>query len=129
MVSRYVWVFSCLMVVLLSAEPAQAEIFRCQQPDGSALFSDTACAGKAAQKVEIQENSPLDSSAERRNIAQYQRQQAAKASRKPRGPQVVYVEDSYTEARNARLTKQSLREKAARKSKKKRYKKKKKSVS
>lgn len=102
---------------VLLADQALAEIYKCPQPDGLITFSDQVCPDGTAEAVALLENSPLDSTAERENIARYQ-QQELDAQRKPdrQVPQVLLIRDGDTEERNARITTQ---EKSKNKAKKK----------
>lgn len=106
---------------LLVADASLADIYKCQQPDGSVKFSDEICADGKAETIDLFENSPLDSTAERENIASYN-QQVLRAQRKSGKyvQQVLLISDSYTEERNARISgkvKSKMKKKKKKKSK------------
>lgn len=105
-ISRKCVRFFFFVVAFLAAGQARADIYKCQQPDGSVKFSDVICTEGKAEPIVLLENSPLDSSAERENIARYY--SAAKYDQQRKSvrqmPQVVLIEDSYTEERNARVS-------------------------
>lgn len=110
---------------LLMADQSLADIYKCQQPDGSVKFSDVVCADGKAETIVLLENSPLDSTAERKNIARYNGQELQAAQRKSASqiPQVLLITDSYTEERNARVAgKAKSQKKKKPKSKKRRQK-------
>ena len=104
-ISRKCVRFVFVVFTLLVANQSLADIYKCQQPDGSVKFSDAICDEGKAETIVLLENSPLDSSAERENIARYN-QQELRAQRKltSRVPQVLLIGDSYTEERNARVS-------------------------
>jgi hypothetical protein len=94
-----------LMIFFLAVQNASAEVYRCTQSDGLPLFSDAPCANGAGSLVSLRENSPLDSSVERDNIARYHKQKASeKRSGRAQRPRIILLHDSYAEARNTRLT-------------------------
>lgn len=99
--ARFVFAFFALLV----AGQSLAEIYKCQQPDGVVVFSDEICDDGKAETISLLENSPLDSTAERENIARYNRQEL-RAQRKSASqvPQVLLIGDSYTAERNARIS-------------------------
>ena len=104
------------------ALPVAAELYQCQLADGSALYSDTACLNGHSEPLSLHENTALDSSAERNNIAQYNSPEARRrrAAKKPM-PQVLLIRDSATAERNARITKETRKpkKKAGKKARKK----------
>jgi hypothetical protein len=88
----------------LLAEQALADIYKCPQPDGLITFSDQVCPDGTAEAVAVLENSPLDSTAERENIARYQQQELGSQRKSARQmPQVWLIQDADTEERNARI--------------------------
>lgn len=94
-VRRVFWVLVCFGVA-----PVHAEVFRCQQPDGSWLFTDVACAQGESVPVRVQENTALDSRAWRAQVAAQRVQNQRPPSR---GMGWVLIEDSVTRERNARV--------------------------
>ncbi|HSC75078.1 MAG TPA: hypothetical protein VLB90_02440 [Pseudomonadales bacterium] len=82
-----------------------ADIYKCTQADGSLQFSDALCEHGTAEPVVLIENSALDSTAERENIARYQ-QQALREQKKSHQhkPSALLITDTYAEERNARIT-------------------------
>lgn len=115
-------------LTLSRASLAVADIYKCTQADGSPQFSDVACKHGVAEPVVLIENSALDSTAERENIARYERQVSLeKKTTRPRKQQVLLISDTYAEERNARIT--SAEKKSSKKKKKKKRSKKKKSTS
>jgi len=112
----------CLFVVLPFCHLVSAEIYKCQQPDGSIRFTDAVCKEGPTETLTLIINSPLDSSAERANIAAYQ---AKKYERqlKVSEPQIIFIGDTSTEERNARISEPKLQK--GKKSKKKKARKKK----
>ena len=113
-------VFYAVTFSLITTQ-ALADIYKCPQSDGLITFSDQICPDGTAEAVPLLENSPLDSTAERENIARYQQQELA-SQRKParQMPQVLLIRDGDTEERNARITTQEkLKDKAKKKAKKK----------
>lgn len=109
---------------VLLADQALAEIYKCPQPDGLITFSDQVCPDGTAEAVALLENSPLDSTAERENIARYQ-QHELDAQRKPgrQVPQVLLIRDADTEERNARITAEGKAKKKSKNKKKSKTKK------
>jgi hypothetical protein len=103
-------VFSALLFpsAFLLASSSLAEIYKCQQPDGLITLTDKICVDGNAEPIVLLENSPLDNTAERENIARYQRQQISRSQRKPakQTPQVLVIDDTYTQERNAKITAQ-----------------------
>ena len=101
---------------------ALADIYKCPQPDGLVNFSDKVCADGKAEPLVLLENSPLDNTAERENIARYKQQQILDSRRKParQMPQMVLIEDTPTVERNARIMAQEHPKKKRKGKKKKR---------
>lgn len=125
-ISRKCVRFVFAIFALLVADQSLADIYKCQQPDGVVKFSDDICAEGKAETIVLLENSPLDSSAERENIAKYNRQEL-RAQRKSASqvPQVLLIGDSYTEERNTRISaKAKPKKKKKKKSKVKKHRKK-----
>jgi hypothetical protein len=116
--------FVFILALLFSHAGLSAEsIYKCTRADGSLQFSDTLCKQGVAEPMVVYENSALDSTAERANIARYQKQLAREQKKShQRKPSVLLISDTYAEERNARIT---AAEKKASKKKKKRSKKKK----
>ncbi len=119
-IARTCFRFLFPLVTLFFANHALAEIYKCPQPDGLVKFSDRICADGKNEPVVLLENSPLDNTAERENIARYnQRRSQHKSSRKKL--QVVLIEDASTSERNARITaKEHPKKKSKGKTKKRR---------
>jgi hypothetical protein len=117
-------IFCVLVFPLLfsHASPAWADIYKCTQADGSPQFSDTVCAQGEAEPITLVENSALDSTAERDNIARYQKEVLREQKKShQRKPSVLLISDTYAEERNARIT-AAERKPSKKKKKKKRSK-------
>jgi hypothetical protein len=105
-------------LIFFCANHAVASIYKCTQADGSLQFSDVSCKRGVAEPIVLFENSALDSSAERANIARYNQRKTLPQ----RKSSVLIIHDSNTEERNARITaaekKSSKKKKSKKKSKK-----------
>ena len=124
-IARTCFRFVFPIAALFFANHALAEIYKCPQPDGLVNFSDKICADGKDEAIVLLENSPLDNTAERKNIARYNQQQTLREKRKSarQMPQMLLIEDTDTEERNARITVQEHPKKKRKgKSKKKRKK-------
>ena len=86
------------------ANLAAADIYKCQAADGSIAFSDVECADGATEPVTLKMNSALDSSVARSNISAYRERGV-----RQQGPQILFIDDTRTEERNARITAQEQR--------------------
>lgn len=98
---RFFSVALCLLPV-----PVLSDIYKCQRPDGSVQFTNGTCSQGSAEPVILVENSALDSTAERNNIAEYQQQQSRRQKKAKLQPRVLLIRDTATEERNARITAQ-----------------------
>ncbi len=105
-VSRQFLRRSFSLALCLLPAPVLSDIYKCQRADGSVQFTSGSCLQGIAQPVALFENSALDSTAERENIAEYQRQQSRQQKKERYQPQVLLIRDTATEERNARITAQ-----------------------
>jgi len=121
-IARTCFRFVFPLVTLFFTNQALADIYKCPQPDGLVKFSDRICADGKNEAVVLLENSPLDNTAERENIARYNRQQKSQRKSAKQKPQMVLIEDTPTVERNARITTQERTKKKRKNKTKKRSK-------
>lgn len=119
-VGRRGWLSWCVSVSAVGAcvlsLPLQAEVFRCQQPDGSWLFTDAACpSGSVSSVVTLQENTALDTRELHSQMATWRAEDARRPERAGNG--AILIEDSATRERNARVSKDLTTPKQKRKNK------------
>jgi hypothetical protein len=105
-IARMCFRFVFPLVSFFVAQQPLAEIYKCPQSDGLIKFSDRVCADGKDEAIILLENSPLDNTAERANIAKYQQQQILHSRRKSarQMPQMLLIEDTPTVERNAKIT-------------------------
>ena len=105
-IARTCFRFIFSLVTFFVTQQSLAEIYKCLQPDGLVKFSDKVCADGKDEAIVLLENSPLDNTAERENIARYQQQQVPHSRRKSarQSPQMLLIEDTPTVERNAKIT-------------------------
>jgi hypothetical protein len=121
-IARMFFRFLFPLVTLFFANHASAEIYKCPQLDGTVKFSDRICADGKDEAIVLFENSPLDNTAERENIARYNQQQRSQRKSARQKPQMVLIEDTPTVERNARITAQERTKKKRKNKTKKRSK-------
>ena len=121
-IARTYFRFLFPFVTLFFANHASAEVYKCPQPDGLVKFSDRIDADGKNEAVVLLENSPLDNTAERENIARYNQQQRSQRKSARQKPQMVLIEDTPTVERNARITAQERTKKKRKNKTKKRSK-------
>lgn len=119
-VGRRGWLSWCVSVSAVGAcvlaLPLQAEVFRCQQPDGGWLFTDAACpSGSVSSVVALQENTALDTQVLHSQMAAWRAEDARRPVRAGNG--AILIEDSATRERNARVGKDLATPKQKRKNK------------
>lgn len=118
-----------MMILGVSASShAWAEIYRCDRPDGSVQFTDLACLEGTAQRVEVRENSALDSQRARDNMQAYAKQQNRHSRKEKASPQLILIQDSITAERNDRIASESKKAKKNRKKVRKKHKQTKKDI-
>jgi hypothetical protein len=123
---KYLFLFLSVFSVGLSVAHA-TDINRCVQTDGTSQFTNQPCPeGIQPELLDVVENSPLDSRAVRASMARHEKQSAANRHGRSQEPDVVFIRDTYTEERNARISGKSAKKKNKGKKKKKRKNRKKK---
>lgn len=98
---------SLLATAVLFSSPAHAQLYKCVGPKGEITFTQHGCStDNETTKIEVSKANTQDSSAERRNIAEYQNRR----SMQPQGTRVTVVADPRIAERQEKERKDLCRE-------------------